>query len=64
MESLPLLCFRLFVSIAALRADDFRILSIVNCDVVPQEISERHMVSAVELEFSAFEGFDNLLQIF
>ena len=48
----------------AQRADDFRILSVVNRDGVPQEIPERHMVPAIESEFSTLEGFDDLPESF
>lgn len=37
-------------------------ISVVDGDGVSEEISEGDMVSAIELEFSAFEGLDDLLQ--
>jgi hypothetical protein len=46
----------------AQRADDGRIISVVNGDGVSQEMPEGDMMPAIELEFSAFEGFNNSFQ--
>ena len=37
-------------------------IPIIDRDGISQEIPERHMMPAVEFEFSAFEGLDDLLQ--
>lgn len=47
---------------AALRADDFRMLAVVNRDGIAEEVTECHMMSAIEPEFSPLEAFDDLSQ--
>lgn len=48
--------------ISALRTDNGRMVSVVDGDVVSEEISEGDVVPAIELEFSAFEGLDDLFK--
>lgn len=60
MLFIPCVCFL----IPTLRTDNGRMVSVVDCDVVSEEISEGDVVSAIELEFSAFEGLDDLLKSF
>jgi hypothetical protein len=47
---------------AALRADDYRSLAVVNRDGIAKEITECHMMPAIEPEFSPPESFDDLSQ--
>jgi hypothetical protein len=47
---------------AALRADDYRSLAVVNRDGITEEIPECHMMSTIELELSPFKAFDDLSQ--
>lgn len=47
---------------AALSADDFRMLAVVNRDGIAEEITECHMMPAIEPEFPPLEAFDDLSQ--
>ncbi len=45
---------------AALRADDYRMLAVVDRDGIAEEITECHMMPAIEPEFSPLKAFDDL----
>ena len=47
---------------AALRADDYRSLAVVNGDGIAEEVTECHMMAAIEPEFSPLKAFDDLSQ--
>ena len=63
MKSRQLLYFHLRVLMPAQRAYDCWMLAVVNRDGVSQVVSKSYAVPTVQLEFSAFEGFDDLFEV-
>ena len=49
-------CIRLCLLMPALRTNDSRVLSVVNGDVVSQEMKKRHIMSAIKLKLSPLQG--------
>lgn len=48
-------------SVPAQGADDLRVFAVENSDVVSEMVTECHVMAAIELEFPAFEGLDEIL---